>query len=136
MRNQRSTEVKRGGRQSKKEKEDNHQINTVSNKDTSKQDVNSGAAIAQTSSLLPSPSMISQPKIDATDRRQIEAQNEDKSHATKEELDDIKRTHYEEKQKKEQAIIEPFQSGVNNDRWVSKPLLYNLYFPSSLFAGD
>ena len=107
----------------KKEKEDNHQINAVSNKDTSKEDVIYGAAIAQTSNLLPSPSRIPQPKIDATDRRQIEAQNEDKSHTTKEELDDIKRTHYEEKQKKEQAIIEPCQSGINNDGLVSKPLI-------------
>ena len=64
--------------------------------------------------LPPQASKAQQPKIDATDRRQIEAQNEDKCHSTKEELDDIKRTHYEEKQKKEQAIIEPCQSGMNN----------------------
>ena len=55
---------------------------------------------------------IPQGKIDATDRRQIEAQNEDRSRTTKEELDDIKRTHYKEKKKKEQRIMLqlPFKS--------------------------
>ena len=57
--------------------------------------------------------MIPQPKIDATDRRQIEAQNEDKSHTTKEALDDIKRTHYKEKLKKEQKYMERYQTGHN-----------------------
>ena len=66
---------------------------------------------------------IQQPKVDATNRRQIEAQNEDKSHTTKEELDDIKCTHYKEKAKKEQSIMEPGPSGINNQRQVSKTLI-------------
>ena len=63
--------------------------------------------------MLTTASNIPQPKIDATDRRQIEAQNEDKSHTTKEALDDIKRTHYKEKRKKDQnnpMQSEPMQS--------------------------
>lgn len=51
------------------------------------------------------------PQIDATDRRQIEALNEDKSHTTKEALDDIKRTYDQEKNKKEQNDIELYQTG-------------------------
>ena len=62
---------------------------------------------------------ISQPKIDATDRRKIEAQKEDKSHTTKEALDDIKGTHYKEKRKKEQNIMEQYQSESNAERWVN-----------------
>ena len=62
------------------------------------------------------------PKIDATDRRQIEAQNEDKSHSTKETLDDIKRVHYKEKKKKEQLNMEPGPSGINTQGWVRRTL--------------
>ena len=61
-----------------------------------------------------------QPKIDATDRRQIEAQNEDKSHTTKATLDDIKRVHQKEKKKKEQNNIESYQAGVGSTGWVSR----------------
>merc|ERR1712226_1586727 len=46
--------------------------------------------------LPPQTSKAQQPKIDATDRRQIEALNEDKSITTKETLDDIKRIHRKE----------------------------------------
>ena len=49
---------------------------------------------------------VQQPKLDATDRRQIGAYNEDKSHQTKEAIDDIKRVHHKEKQKKELNEIE------------------------------
>ena len=82
-----------------------------------KQGVTSGAA--STHSLHPPTTMMLQPKIDATDRRQIEAQNEDKSHTTKEALDDIKRTHYKEKRKKEQNVMEQYQSESNTERWVN-----------------
>merc|ERR1712018_943101 len=40
------------------------------------------------------------------DRRQIEAQNEDKSHTTKETFEDIKRIHQKEKKKKEKNDAE------------------------------
>ena len=82
-----------------------------------KQGVSSGAA--STHSLHPPATMMLQPKIDATDRRQIEAKNEDKSHTTKEELNDIKSTHYKEKRKKEQNIMEQYQSESNAERWVN-----------------
>lgn len=60
------------------------------------------------------------PRIDATDRRQIEAQNEDRSHTTKETLDDIKRIHYKEKKKKEQNCnSEPYQTEIQLGGWVS-----------------
>ena len=68
---------------------------------------------------LPTP-MIPQPKIDATDRRQIEAQNEDKSHATKEALDDIKHTARKEKKKKEQKDMERCQTKPNAGQIVCK----------------
>ena len=60
---------------------------------------------------LPTP-MIPQPKIDATDRRQIEAQNENKSHTTKETLDDIKRIHHKENKKKEKNDAEQSLRGI------------------------
>ena len=98
---------------SKKEKETNQQINIVGNMVTGKQDLISGAAMPSTSNMLQPPPKIPQTRIDATDRRQVEAQNEDKSHTTKEELDDIKRTHYKEKKKKEHDNMAPCQSGIN-----------------------
>ena len=72
---------------------------------------------------FPSTPKIQYPKIDADDRRQIEAQNEDKCHSTKEELDDIKRTHYKEKKKKEQLSMEPGPSGINTQGLVSRTLV-------------
>ena len=73
-------------------------------------------------SLSPTPK-IPQPKIDATDRRQLEAHNEDKSRSTKEELDDIKRTHYKEKKKKERNDLERHPSRIQTEGWVSKTLI-------------
>ena len=75
---------------------------------------------------LPPTSMLSPPKIDATDRRIVEAHNEDKSHQTKEVLDDIKRVHRKEKKKKQKNEIEQHQSGIGSESWVSKTLLNNL----------
>ena len=54
---------------------------------------------------------IPQSKIDATDRRQIEAVNEDKSNSTKETLDDIRRVHLKEQKIKEQKDAEKYQAG-------------------------
>ena len=71
-----------------------------------------------TNNLLQSPAKISQPKIDATDRRQIEAYNQYKSNTTKEALDDIKRIHQIEKKKKEQNDIDQYPSGINIDAQV------------------
>ena len=65
----------------------------------------------------PSPT-VPRPQIDATDRRQIEAVNEDKSHTTKEALDDIKRIHYNEKKKKEQNNMEINQPVMTGGAWV------------------
>ena len=70
--------------------------------------------------LLPPTPKITQTKIDATDRRQIESQNEDKSYTTKETLDDIKHIHYKEKKKKEQNNMEPGPSGLNLQEKVRK----------------
>ena len=53
--------------------------------------------MAAANTWSPSTPRIQLPKIDAADRRQIEARNEEKSHTTKQELDDIKLTHYKEK---------------------------------------
>ena len=79
-------------------------------------------SIASNYNLLPSTSKMPQSKIDATDRRHIEALNEDKSHTTKETLDDIKRIHQKEKTKKNQNNFEQYQTGMDSDRWVSKIL--------------
>ena len=74
----------------------------------------SGSGIAFTSGFhQPATSTIQHPKIDATDRRHIEAQNDDKSHSTKETLDDIKLIHYKEKKKKEQNISESYQPRIH-----------------------
>ena len=56
---------------------------------------------------------------DATDRRNIEAQNEDKSRTTKEALDDIKRIHVKEKKKKEQNSVESYHPLINSTGSVS-----------------
>ena len=74
--------------------------------------------------MAPPTPRVQQPKLDATDRRQIEAQNEDKSRTTKESLDDIKRIHYKEKKKKEQANMETCQSGSKTEGWVSTVLTF------------
>ena len=63
------------------------------------------------------------PLIDATDRRHIEALNEDKSHTTKETLDDIKRVHQKEKRKKEQTDIKLHQAGNFSQGPVSKEII-------------
>ena len=73
--------------------------------------------------LLPTTPKITQTKIDATDRRQIEAINEDKSHTTKEALDDIKSVHFKEKQKKEQNDMETYKIGIDSARGVRKVLV-------------
>ena len=108
---------------SKKEAEANRPISTLGDKASKLQDANSGTAIASAYPSLPPTPKIPQPKIDATDRRQVDAHNEDKAHTTKEELDDIKRTHYKEKKKREQNNMEPGPSGLNLERWVSKTLI-------------
>ena len=66
---------------------------------------------------------IPRPRIDATDRRHIEAQNEDKSRSTKETLDDIKRVHYKEKKKKEPNVNEAHQPRIHVGRSVSYRLI-------------
>ena len=104
-------------------REANQQISTVGDNVKSTQDATSVAALAKFNNLAVSTS-IPQTKIGATDRRQIEAQNDDKSHTMKEALDDIKFTHYKEKKKKEQDIMEPCQSGINTRGLVRKPLIW------------
>ena len=83
-----------------------------------------------TNTWSPSTSTSQQPRLDPADRRQIEAQNEDKSHTTKEELDDIKLSHYKEKQKKEQCNMKPGPSGINTQGWVRRTLTLLFEFPS------
>ena len=68
--------------------------------------------LSSAQTLLPHASNAPQAKIDATDRRQIEAQNENKSHTTKETLDDIKRIHHKEKKKKEKNDAEQSLRGI------------------------
>ena len=109
-------------------KEANQDIKTIGDKVQRKQDVTS---VASTNNLVAPTPMIPQPKLDATDRRQIEAQIEDKSHSTKEALDDIKSIHYKEKQKKEQDNQEPGPSGIDSYYLqVSKTLILLFSFPS------
>ena len=108
----------------KNQREDNHQIRTVGAEVTRRQVVNSGATMTSTNNLhLPTP-MIPQPKIDATDRRQIEAQNDDKSHTTKATLDDIKHTARKEKMKKEQKALDRCPIRTNTGGLVSKTFIF------------
>ena len=118
-----STNIQKDDITSEKETKDKHQLVTASDNVRRKRDGNYGTSMATSNTWSPSTPKIQQPKIDATDRRQIEAQNEEKSHTTKEELDDIKRTHYKEKKKKEQSNMEPGPSGINTQGWVSKTLI-------------
>ena len=92
--------------------EANRQVSIASDKGGKANDLNSGAYFASTYTSVPPTPKIQPPKSDATDRRQIEAHNEDKSHTTKEVLGDIKRKHYKEKQKKEEKNMEPGPSGI------------------------
>ena len=115
-------------------KEANQQSMTAGDKVQRKQDVTPIAGMALTNNLVaPTPRTL-QPKIDATDRRQIEAQNEDKSHTTKEALDDIKHIYYKEKKKKEQDNMEPGQSGIDSYYLkVSITLILAFPFPSLFY---
>ena len=79
-----------------------------------KQTVVSAAVMSFDNNLLPPTPRVPHPKIDATDRRVIEAKNEDKSRQTKETLDDIKRVHRKEKKKKEQNDIEPYHERIDS----------------------
>lgn len=73
----------------------------------SRKETGVSAAFSPFPTNLPSSTpRIPQPKIDATDRRQLEAINEDKSHSTKDNLDDIRRVHLKEKKKKERKDAE------------------------------
>ena len=101
----------------KKDRESNQQISAVGDQGRRKQDIFSDAGMAAANFSQPATPKIPQLKIDATDRRQIEAHDEDKSHTTKEELDDIKHTHYKEKKKKEQNDMEQCQTGMNTQGW-------------------
>ena len=96
---------------SKEEKEDNQRVAEQVQRIGREQNVASPGFVTSPSHILPQTSRISSPKTDATDRRQIEAQNEDKSHSTKESLDDIKRVHQIEKKKKEQNDIDKYGNG-------------------------
>ena len=86
-----------------------------------------GPVMSSATNFLPSTSFNHpQPKIEATDRRQIEALNEDKSHTTKEALDDFRRVHLKENGKKEQDNMEQYQTGFLSGGSVSKLLSFNL----------
>ena len=109
-------------------KEGNQQIITVGDKVQRNQDVTPIGDMAPTNNLVAPTPRIPQPKIDATDRKQIEAQNEDKSHTTKEALDDIKHIYYKEKKKKEQDNMEPGQSGIES-YYIKVSIRLILVFP-------
>ena len=85
-----------------------------------KQPVVPGAFVAAAQSYYLPTSKILQPKIDATDRRHIEAVNEDKSHTTKEALDDIKRIHKEDKKKKELSNAATYHTEIDFQQQVSE----------------
>ena len=109
---------------SMKDRRTKHPINLAGNQEERRQ-----GASSVNNLLPPNPTTwkygikITQPKIDATDRRQIEAINEDKAHTTKETLDDIKRVHRKEKTKKEQNELETYQIANESARWVRKTLI-------------
>ena len=94
-----------------------------------RQGTSSGTVTTTGNNLHPPTSKISLSKIDATDRRHIEAQNEDKSHSTKETLDDIKWVHQKEMKKKEQNNIEVYGS----ENTVSVTFILNLNIVFSFY---
>ena len=106
---------------SKKEETDRRSVVENMQRVRREQPVASPSASNSLYPILPQTSRISPPKIDATNRSQIEAQNEDKSHATKEALDDIKRVHRKEKNKKEQTNIDKY--GLDFEGQVGKLLI-------------
>ena len=94
-----------------------------------RQGTSSGTVTTTGNNLHPPTPKISLSKIDATDRRHIEAQNEDKSHSTKETLDDIKWVHQKEMKKKEQNNIEVYGS----ENTVSVTFILNLNIVFSFY---
>ena len=89
------------------------------NQQVEKKQHGSGSGIAFTSGFhQAATTTILHPKIDATDRRHIEAKYDDKSRTTKETLDDIKLVHLKEKKKKEQNDIKQYQTVIGSERWV------------------
>ena len=107
---------------SKKDREASNPVSAAGDRVARTPNANYGSGMTSTSNLLPIllPN-IPQPKVDTTDRRHIEAQSEDKSHTTKETLDDIKHTRQKEERKKEQANLDRY--GINNEGLVSKTLI-------------
>ena len=101
-----------------KEREANQNIGNAGYKVPGSETSISGPVMAYPVNLQTTTPRIPQPKIDATDRRQIEAINEDKSHSTKETLDDIRRIHYKEKNKKERKDAEINHAGTISEESV------------------
>ena len=92
-----------------KVRETNQQVSKVEPKVERKEVAVYRPVMSSATNFLPSTSFNHpQPKIEATDRRQIEALNEDKSHTTKEALDDFRRMHLNENRKKEQDNMEQY----------------------------
>ena len=85
-------------------RETNQNITQVVNKVERKQGCASKVYAASSNILLPPTPSRSQPKIDATDRRQSEALSEDRYQTSKEEHDDSKYVYKKEKKKKEQMM--------------------------------
>ena len=102
-----------------KDREANQQIRNIESREPRNDKDTSEAVLTSPLNLLSSTPRIPQPKIDATDRRQIEAINDDKYHSTKETLDDIKRVHLKEKNKKEQNDTQINQVGTISEGSVS-----------------
>ena len=100
----------------------NQQVRIVADQIERRQDVSVGAS----NSPLTVISTVPQPKTDATDRRHIEAQNEDKAHTTKETLDDIKRVHQKEKKKKEEQDNVIYQTRTVSEGGVRKAFIYQI----------
>ena len=116
---------------SNKEIKANQQNSAVTKTATNKQNVTPDAAELfhnfSTNNMLLPPAKIPRPKIDTTDRRRIEAYNQDKSNTTKEALDDIERIHHKEKKKKEQNNMEQYPPGTKMDAWVSNFFVISNY---------
>ena len=102
-----------------KDKEAKQQIRNTEGRSPRNERITSEEVLGSPLNSIPPTLRIPQPNIDATDRRQIEAINEDKSHSTKETLDDIKRVHLKEKKKKEQNEAQIYQAGTISEGSVS-----------------
>ena len=108
---------------SKKDDKVCQQVNIVLHRIDRSQGASSRALIGAANYVPMPATRILTPKVHDPDRRLIDAIGEDKSHTTKETLDDIKRIHQKEKKKNEQNNVQLYRPGIISQSAVRYHLL-------------